>query len=104
MNIEFATHEIIFDKTPGYIEKICDQSFSSDIRSAQLSLQGFTLNYEHKEHSKTVGDEHDDHIACVDLELLSIIGNKLKYKASAKTPEHAPVRERRVKILFTAIT
>ena len=51
MNIEFATQEHIFkNEEPGFVEETFSQSFCSDIKSVQVCLQGFTLNYEHKEH------------------------------------------------------
>ncbi len=123
MNIEFATHEHVFENTdPGFVEETFSQSFCSDVKSVQVSLQGFTLNYEHKEHghkakeptvetekpiAETNDQSHkhgDEHVACVDLEVVLINGNTVKCKASAKTPKDAKVNQRRVKVLFIATT
>lgn len=86
MNIAFSTDLVKFFCTPGPDEGLAKVSFPFEVQSVEVSIKGFTLNYDHKEHEHK-GEKHGDgHIASVQLGDPSISGNRVSCLVLAETP------------------
>ena len=107
MNIYFETCLVDFPCEPGFSEKPAEVTFPVDVKSVEVALKGFTLNYKHDEHHHEHKEEKheeggDNHIASVQLGEPSIFGNTVSCPVVVETPKTAPAIERKANVLFIA--
>ena len=100
MNIEFVTQDVNLKEESS---KEITQYFASPVKSVEVCLKGFTLNYHHEhDHDGGHEEEAEAHVACVELDVPNINGTEVSCRVSTRTPEDAIIDERNAKVLFIA--